>query len=1082
MNSHNKQKAKNMKHLFTIVILIFLFFTLVKAQSGRINSDGKDSLQSQKFLKEGASLKSGWVQYDSGNGRPLGESKSQSHLREPLDLLKSEFFTQSLPPGKLPNRHDLFPGHHPSPLNGNWSGFLNSNSILKGASDFTDGAHRTWERHYMSGLAPGYDVATDMAMDNAGSIFVTGYSTSATGIVDYLTIKYDAFGAKLWSSRYDGDGDDFATAIETDWQGNVYVTGYSLNSWAGYDYLTLKYDSHGNELWSARYNSPGNGEDYATALGVDARGNVYVTGYSFGSEIYCDYVTVKYSASGVQQWAAIYDGPENGDDYATALIVAGDNVYVTGATYDRDEGCDYATIKYSSSGSMQWLAYYNGPAWWRDYARALAVDDMGNIYVTGESTGDHGSFAYATVKYDSTGRERWIARYSGFEYGDDYATAIAVDNMGKVYVTGRSWRGSNKDDFATIMYDSSGVEQWAAWYNGPESLDDGAVSISSDNAGNVYITGYSWGSGTRYDYATIKYNSLGEEQWISRYAGPGNDDLPDALVVDSLGSVYVAGYTVKSEMSCDYATVKYDSLGAEQWVSFYNGPGGGSDYASSMAVDKAGNVWVGGYSLNFLFGNDYAIVKYNTTGQEQWTARYNGPGNGDDRVNSLVADSLGNVYVTGRSEGLGTGYDYATMKFNSLGEEQWITRYNGPANFDDQATAIAVDYMGNVYVTGYSYGTTSAYDYVTIKYDVSGVEQWIARYEGPGIGEDWAYAIALDNEGNVYVTGESRGMESHYDYATVKYSPSGEQEWVARYNGPGNGDDVAKALALDRCGNIYVTGKIWNGVKTDDFGTIKYNSSGVAQWTAWYNTSINREDEAIAVTADEAGNVYVTGQSSDLNYSEFTTIKYDSSGTMQWAESYSRQPNSKNNSPISLAVDDLSNVYVTGYTRNPGYATDIATVKYDQSGTVEWVECYNFRGDYQDFPCAVKLDQRGNVYVAGFSSNQAWSIFTTIKYQQTPAGITEAIFSIPNQFELSQNYPNPFNPNTTISYSLSRNSDVELAVYDLLGRKVRTLVKRRQPAGSYAVRFEAGDMPSGIYLCRLTCGKNALTHKMLLVR
>jgi len=100
----------------------------------------------------------------------------------------------------------------------------------------------------------------------------------------------------------------------------------------------------------------------------------------------------------------------------------------------------------------------------------------------------------------------------------------------------------------------------------------------------------------------------------------------------------------------------------------------------------------------------------------------------------------------------------------------WVARYNGPGNGWDAARAIALDNSGNIYVTGESWGSGTEYDYATVKYDSSGVEQWVARYNGPGNWWDNAYAIDLDNLGNVYVTGRSMGSGTYYDYATIKYS------------------------------------------------------------------------------------------------------------------------------------------------------------------------------------------------------------------------------------------------------------------------------------------------------------------------
>ena len=131
--------------------------------------------------------------------------------------------------------------------------------------------------------------------------------------------------------------------------------------------------------------------------------------------------------------------------------------------------------------------------------------------------------------------------------------------------------------------------------------------------------------------------------------------------------------------------------------------------------------------------------------------------------------------------GSGTNYDYATIKYNSSGVMQWVQTYNGPGNVSDIAYSIAVDGSGNVYVTGYSSQGGTNSDYATIKYNSSGVQQWVQRYNGPGNGVDGAYSIAVDGSGNVYVTGQSYGGGTSLDYATIKYNSSGVQQWVATY-------------------------------------------------------------------------------------------------------------------------------------------------------------------------------------------------------------------------------------------------------------------------------------------------------------
>ena len=273
----------------------------------------------------------------------------------------------------------------------------------------------------------------------------------------------------------------------------------------------------------------------------------------------------------------------------------------------------------------------------------------------------------------------------------------------------------------------------------------------------------------------------------------------------------------------------------EEWVARYNGPGYCDDYAEAIAIDSSGNVYVTGYSVGSVtnYYYDYATIKYNSSGVEQWVARYNGPANSDDLAYAMFLDSSGNVYVTGWSYNSGTepyNSDYATIKYNSAGVQQWVMRYNGPGNDGDGANAIAVDNSGNVYVTGDSDSSgTEPYnsDYATIKYNSSGVELWVARYNGPGNSADYAYAIAVDSSGNAYVTGKSIGSGTSSDYATIKYNNAGVEQWVARYSTKWNDD--ATAIAIDSSDNVYVTGRSWNSGTEGDYATVKYNNAGVQQ-------------------------------------------------------------------------------------------------------------------------------------------------------------------------------------------------------------------------------------------------------------
>jgi len=419
---------------------------------------------------------------------------------------------------------------------------------------------------------------------------------------------------------------------------------------------------------------------------------------------------------------------------------------------------------------------------------------------------------------------------------------------------------------------------WVRRYNGP--LDYAyAGEIAVDGSGNVYVTGMSSGSGTMLDYATIKYYPNGDTAWVRTYNGTADgDDVSTAISVDGGGNVYVTGWCKSTVGSTDYATIKYYSNGETAWVRLYDGLANSWDVASAIAVDGSGNVYVTGMSSGSGTMLDYATIKYYPDGDTAWVRRYNGPGNLEDDAHTLAVDDSGYVYVTGSSGGTGTSQDYATIKYYPNGNMAWLRRYNGPANSDDFAHVLAVDYSGNVYVTGWSNGDTTSYDYATVGYTKDGTELWVQRYNGPGNGLDVARNIAVDDSESVYVTGYSEGDTTCYDYATIKYYPNGDTAWVRRYNGPGNFMDNARAIAIDNSNNVYVTGsscKIdwfdsWDSL---NYATIKYYPNGDIGWVKWYGYHYDDVPSALAV--DRFGNVYVTGESEDsLRMPGYATIKY----------------------------------------------------------------------------------------------------------------------------------------------------------------------------------------------------------------
>jgi uncharacterized delta-60 repeat protein len=422
--------------------------------------------------------------------------------------------------------------------------------------------------------------------------------------------------------------------------------------------------------------------------------------------------------------------------------------------------------------------------------------------------------------------------------------------------------------------------QWQTRYSSAGSNVDRAEDLAMDAAGNVYVTGIGVGVSGNFDYVTIKYNTLGVQQWKSEYNGPGNSlDEAHAITIDTSGNVYVTGWSYGGATTgYDYATVKYNSAGVQQWASRYNNATNGTDEAWDIAVDYAGNVFVTGSSDGAGSTSAAATVRYNSAGVQQYAKRFNGTGGGINAGYSIyVNPTTGDTYFAGYTyTGAASDFDFITIKYNLAGVQQWATQYNGPDGKYDEARAIAVDAAGNVYVTGYSQtAVLTNYDYATVKYNSTGVQQWVQRYNGTGNDYDRANAIKLDATGNVYVTGRSIGLGTAEDIETIKYDNSGNQKWTARYNGPSNGYDEGKDITVDVSGNVYVTGYSYDTLSNNDYATIKYDSTGVQQWITLYNGTANNSDQAAAIAIDNIGNVFITGLSYGAGTNEdYETIKY----------------------------------------------------------------------------------------------------------------------------------------------------------------------------------------------------------------
>ena len=460
--------------------------------------------------------------------------------------------------------------------------------------------------------------------------------------------------------------------------------------------------------------------------------------------------------------------------------------------------------------------------------------------------------------------------------------------------------------------------------------------------------------------------------------------------------------------------------------------------------------------------------KLDPSGNTIWKQQSSTNGEAMDII--LVDNS---VYVAGISETTGSR-NVLLQKYTTNGSLLWSIAPTHNINLNEY-TNILKDNSGNI-IINYSIADSIniATSFYTKKYDVSGSLIFNIQKSVPGLG--WS-RIESDNNDNIFILYNN-------SFTIEKFNTSGGLQWSKEFN-PAD-SNYASNLHIDGNSNVYMIGTQYNGATANDFVTVKYNSSGVLQWSSFYNNDsalTYNSDVGKSVTVDANGNVYSTGDSKKGGLGNRIVfnkiIKYNSNGIEQW-QAGSIFTNSVVNSYL-IKTDLLGSLYVLirRSSRNAPPRSDAHVVKYDNSGNFIWrADGYS---EYQDHPTDMIIDNNMNVFMSSGAGNPIEGFrLTVVKFGQTNVGITNN--SIPVKFSLSQNYPNPFNPSTNIQFDIQRQGLVSLKVYDFLGREIKTLVNESLQAGSYESTFDATELSSGIYFYRLDADGFTETKKMILLK
>ncbi len=468
----------------------------------------------------------------------------------------------------------------------------------------------------------------------------------------------------------------------------------------------------------------------------------------------------------------------------------------------------------------------------------------------------------------------------------------------------------------------------------------------------------------------------------------------------------------------------------------------------------------------------------------------------------------------------------------------WLWAKQAVGTDYDICRGIAVDANGNSYVTGHfdgsaTFGTTTltssgSYDIFVAKMDING--NWLWAKQAGGTNEDEGICIAINANGNSYITGFFYGSATFgtttltssgdFDIFVAKLNSNGNWLWAKQAGGTDN--DFGNGIAVDANGNSYITGDF---VESATFGTTTLTSSEYddifvakldinGNWL-WVKQAGGTYPDYFygnyGIAIDANGNSYVTGNFAESATFGTTTLtssgdydifvaKMDINGNWLWAK---QAGGTSDDYCSSITVDDNGNSYVTGYfwgsatfgttTMTSSGNSDIFVAKLDSNGNWLWVK----QAGGTSFDCgnSIAVDANGNSYVTGYFTESATFGATTLTgsgYKDIFVAKLGEVNSIdlPDIISFSgirSIYPNPFNPLTTIDYEISMPADVKIEVYNNRGQLVRNFILGYKEQGSYKLTWEGEDnngclCSTGIYYIRMQAGKKIYIKKAVLLK
>lgn len=426
----------------------------------------------------------------------------------------------------------------------------------------------------------------------------------------------------------------------------------------------------------------------------------------------------------------------------------------------------------------------------------------------------------------------------------------------------------------------------------------------------------------------IQSQTLINQLWELKYNYPDTVQWSSSTL-DGSNLITTGNTWHNATQKVNIVTTKTDQNGNITWQTEYNGTLSGFDYGACIEVDGSGNVFIAGATHNTSSSSfDIVIIKYNSSGVQQWTTLYNGPGSGNDIPSDITLDGSGNIYVCGAATGSTTGYDYVTMKLNSSGAIQWSQTYDYASLYDIPGFIAYNSTTSKIGVAGASQSSSTNWDYTTLKYTTSGTLSNTNRSAAAGYGFDRPTGLVTDASANLYITGYAYNG-TDYDMRTIKLDDDLSPLWTKTEDG--GDEDGSNSICIDGSNNTYIAGFSEGDAGNKLMEVIKYNGSGVKQWTSILpNISNDINAEATAITYNSTtGRVAITGfyeYSSGKKTITIYTLN-TSNGNLITKKNF---PNIETSIDVPTGIKTSShNIWVYGR-RTVDDTTKYLTIKYEQ--------------------------------------------------------------------------------------------------------------------------------------------------------